>query len=69
MTSLPDSITEAARLLRRRETSAAELAEAALANAHADRLNAWLLVADEGARAQAKAADARLAPAPSSRET
>jgi aspartyl-tRNA(Asn)/glutamyl-tRNA(Gln) amidotransferase subunit A len=60
MNALPGSITEAAALLRRRETSAAELTDAALSRAHADRFNAWLLVADEHARAQARAADARL---------
>ena len=60
MKALPRSITEAAALLRRRETSATELTEIALANAHSDRFNAWLLVADEHARAQAKAADERL---------
>jgi len=58
--SLPGTITEAAALLRRRETTAAELTEIALARAHADRFNAWLLVADDHARAQAKAADERL---------
>ncbi len=60
MRSLPGTITEAAALLRRRETTAAELTEIALARAHADRFNAWLLVADDHARAQAKAADERL---------
>ena len=57
---LPRTIAQAAALLRRRETSAAELAAIALARAHADRYNAWLLVADEHARAQARAADERL---------
>jgi aspartyl-tRNA(Asn)/glutamyl-tRNA(Gln) amidotransferase subunit A len=61
MTSLPSTITEAAALLRRRETTAVELTNAALARAHADRFNAWLLIADDHARAQAKAADDRLA--------
>jgi aspartyl-tRNA(Asn)/glutamyl-tRNA(Gln) amidotransferase subunit A len=61
MKSLPATITEAAALLRRRETTAVELTDAALARAHADRFNAWLLVADDHARAQAKAADDRLA--------
>jgi aspartyl-tRNA(Asn)/glutamyl-tRNA(Gln) amidotransferase subunit A len=60
MNALPSSITEAAALLRRRETSAVELTEIALGRAHADRFNAWLLVADAHALAQAKAADARL---------
>ena len=60
MKTLPRSITEAAALLRRRETSATELTEIALASAHADRFNAWLLVSDERARTQAKAADERL---------
>jgi aspartyl-tRNA(Asn)/glutamyl-tRNA(Gln) amidotransferase subunit A len=57
---LPRSITEAARLLRAREVSAAELADIARTRAHGDRFNAWLRVADEHARAQAKAADERL---------
>ncbi len=61
MKNLPPTITEAARLLRARETSAVELTEVALERAHADPYNAWLLVADDHARAQAKAADARLA--------
>jgi len=61
MRSLPGTITEAAALLRRREITAIELTDAALARAHADRFNAWLLVADDHARAQAKAADDRLA--------
>jgi aspartyl-tRNA(Asn)/glutamyl-tRNA(Gln) amidotransferase subunit A len=61
MNALPGSITEAAALLRRRETTALELAETALGRAHADPYNAWLLVADERARAQARAADERLA--------
>ncbi len=60
MRTLPRTITEAAALLRRRETSAAELTDIALARAHADPFNAWLLVADEHARAQARAADERL---------
>ncbi len=61
MSDLPASIADAAALLRRRETSAAELTEIALERAHADGHNAWLLVADDHARAQAKAADERLA--------
>ncbi len=60
MKALPRSITEAASLLGRHETTASELTEIALARVHADRFNAWLLVADDHARAQAKAADARL---------
>jgi len=60
MRALPGSITEAAALLRRREATAAELTDAALARARADRFNAWLLVADDHARAQARAADDRL---------
>ena len=59
-TELPRSIREAADLLRRREASALDLAEAALASAHADRFNTWLHISDEHARAQARAADARL---------
>jgi aspartyl-tRNA(Asn)/glutamyl-tRNA(Gln) amidotransferase subunit A len=60
MNVLPGSIAEAAGMLRRRETTAVELADIALSRAHADRYNAWLLVADERARAQARAADERL---------
>ena len=61
MTDLPRSVGEAARLLRKRELSALELAETALDRSHQDRLNAWLLIDDEHARAQARAADERLA--------
>jgi aspartyl-tRNA(Asn)/glutamyl-tRNA(Gln) amidotransferase subunit A len=57
---LPRSIREGADLLRSRKVSALELADAALARAHADRHNAWLHLSDEHARAQARAADARL---------
>ena len=60
MNTLPRTITETAALLRRRETSAVELAELALKRAHGDAYNTWLLVADDQARAQAKAADDRL---------
>src|SRR5256712_9265659 len=55
---LPRSIRDAAELLRSRRASAVELAEAALARAHADRHNAWLHLCDEHARTQAGAADA-----------
>ncbi|MGH2499116.1 MAG: amidase, partial [Candidatus Limnocylindria bacterium] len=58
--ALPVTIREAAALLRRRETSALELAELALARAHADTHNAWLRLCDERARAQAREADRRL---------
>ena len=58
--ALPRTAREAGNLLRRRETSALELAEIALERAHADDHNAWLLVADEHALAQARAADERL---------
>jgi aspartyl-tRNA(Asn)/glutamyl-tRNA(Gln) amidotransferase subunit A len=61
MNELPGSISEAAAMLRKRETTSVELTEIALARAHADRFNAWLLVADDHARTQAKAADARIA--------
>src|SRR5438093_46962 len=61
MNALPRSIAEAAAMLRKKETTAVELTEIALERAHADRFNAWLLVADEHARTQAKAADARVA--------
>ena len=61
LNALPGTITAAAALLRRRETSALELAELALKRAHGDAYNTWLLVADAHAKAQAKAADARIA--------
>jgi aspartyl-tRNA(Asn)/glutamyl-tRNA(Gln) amidotransferase subunit A len=57
---LPGSIREAAELLRARKVSALELAELALARSHADSNNAWLNICDDHARAQARAADARL---------
>src|SRR5438128_5228000 len=60
MKGLPRTITEAAALLRRRETNALELAEIALRAAHADGFNTWLLLSDERAKAQARAADVRL---------
>ena len=60
MTLLPRSIREAAALLRRREASALELAEAALARARSDTHNAWLTLCEDRAREQARAADARL---------
>ena len=61
MNALPRSIRDAAELLRRREASALDLAEAALALSHGDRLNTWLYIDDEYARRQARAADERLA--------
>ena len=61
MKDLPRSILEADALLRKRETTSVELTEIALARARADRFNAWLLVADDHARKQAKTADARRA--------
>ncbi len=60
MSDLPRTIGETGALLRRRETSARELTDAALARAGADTHNAWLLLAHERARAQADAADRRL---------
>ncbi|HEY7624221.1 MAG TPA: Asp-tRNA(Asn)/Glu-tRNA(Gln) amidotransferase subunit GatA [Candidatus Limnocylindria bacterium] len=60
MKALPGSIREAAELLRSRNVSALELAETALDRAHADRHNAWLNLADDYARSQARAADERL---------
>src|SRR6266496_2636050 len=60
MKGLPRTITEAAALLRRRETSSQELAETALRAAHGDGFNTWLLLSDERAKAQARAADERL---------
>jgi aspartyl-tRNA(Asn)/glutamyl-tRNA(Gln) amidotransferase subunit A len=61
MNALPASIGEAAALLRRKETTARELTEIALGRAHADRFNGWLHLADDHARAQARAADERIA--------
>jgi aspartyl-tRNA(Asn)/glutamyl-tRNA(Gln) amidotransferase subunit A len=60
MKQLPRTITEAAALLRRRETSALELTELALGAAHGDQFNTWLLLSDDRAEAQARAADERL---------
>ncbi|MGH2450742.1 MAG: Asp-tRNA(Asn)/Glu-tRNA(Gln) amidotransferase subunit GatA [Candidatus Limnocylindria bacterium] len=60
MTDLPRTVAEAGERLRRREASAVELAEIALARAEGDEHNAWLLVARERALAQARAADERL---------
>ena len=57
---LPRSITEAAQLLRARETNALELADIARVRAHTDPFNAWLRIDDEHARRQAAAADERL---------
>jgi len=57
---MPRSIREAGELLRARKLSALELAELALARSHADRHNAWLHLSDDHARAQARAADARI---------
>jgi len=59
--TLPRSIRETADQLRRREASALELTETALALSHADQLNTWLYIDDEYARRQARAADKRLA--------
>src|SRR2546428_11943917 len=60
MKGLPRTITEAAALLRRRETNSLELAEIALRAAHDDGFNTWLLLTDERAKAQARAADERV---------
>jgi len=60
MKALPRTIIEAAAMLRRRETNALELAEVALRAAHGDGFNTWLLLSDERAKAQARAADERL---------
>jgi len=60
VTLLPRTIREAAALLRRREASALELAEAALALARSDTHGAWLTLCEDRARDQARAADARL---------
>ena len=60
MSELPASVTDAAALLRRGETTSAELTEIALTEAHRDTFNTWLLVADEHARGQARAADERI---------
>jgi aspartyl-tRNA(Asn)/glutamyl-tRNA(Gln) amidotransferase subunit A len=61
VTELPRTIREAAELLRARRASALELADAALKRSRADRYNAWLHLSDDRARAQARAADVRLA--------
>src|SRR5438445_657824 len=55
--AFPRSIREAAAALRRREASAVELAELAIARARADEHNAWLHIAEDHARAQARAVD------------
>src|SRR5258708_35743291 len=60
MRERPRTISEAAQLLRAREVSAVELTDAFLEAAQADTFNAWLSLEPEHARAQAKAADARL---------
>src|SRR5437879_1731233 len=60
MKELPRSIREAADLLRKRELSAVELADASRGAAHPDRHNAWLHIAAEHSRRQARAADERL---------
>ena len=60
MSELPASIADAAALLRRHETTSVELTEIALTEAHQDAFNTWLLVADEHAREQARAADERI---------
>ena len=60
MNALPRTGREAAELLRARETSASELTDLAIERARADTHNAWLLVSDDHARAQARAADQRL---------
>src|SRR2546430_2517427 len=60
MGGLPRTIPEPAQRLRSRDVSALELADAFLAAAKADPFNAWLHLAPEHAREQAKAADARL---------
>ena len=57
MNAFPRSIREAADALRRREASALELAELAIARARADEHNAWLHIAEDQARAQARAVD------------
>jgi aspartyl-tRNA(Asn)/glutamyl-tRNA(Gln) amidotransferase subunit A len=60
MLELPRTITETAQRLRAREVSAVELADAFLDAARADPFNAWLHLAEDHARAQAKGADERL---------
>ncbi|MDE3113663.1 MAG: Asp-tRNA(Asn)/Glu-tRNA(Gln) amidotransferase subunit GatA [Chloroflexota bacterium] len=54
------TIREIAAALRSRRTSASELARAAIARAKADAYNAWLVVAEDHALAQARAADERI---------
>ena len=60
MNTVHRSASETAAALRKRETTAVELAEIAIDAASSDRHNAWLLVAADHARAQARAADVRL---------
>jgi len=61
MNEFPPSLADAGVLLRRKATTSVELTEHALRRAHADRYNAWLHIADDHARAQARAADERIA--------
>ena len=61
MAELARTIRETADLLRRREASAVELAEAAVERASGDAFHAWLAVSGEHALRQARAADERLA--------
>ncbi len=61
MAELARTARETADLLRRREASAVELAEAAIERASADPFNAWLAVSADRALSQARAADERLA--------
>ncbi len=56
----PRAIRETATALRRRETSAVDLARQAIERARSDPFNAWLTVSEEEALAQARAADARI---------
>ncbi|MBI2774015.1 MAG: Asp-tRNA(Asn)/Glu-tRNA(Gln) amidotransferase subunit GatA [Chloroflexi bacterium] len=61
MADAPRSIPEIAAALRRRETTAVELSRVAIERAKADAHNAWLLVAEARALAQARLADERIA--------
>ena len=60
MRELPRTITETAQRLRAKDVSALELADAFLEAARADPFNAWLHLAEDHARRQATAADAKL---------
>ena len=61
MAEMPRTVAEVAELLRSKRASAVEIARMAIERASADRSNAWLVVSEDRALAQAKAADERIA--------